>query len=98
MKPIAVDIKEIVKKVFVDISSKTISEQKKLADIFDKVLKVNNISGVKIAGFKDKHLFVSVDSSARLYQINLIKNKILTELKSELADIEKISFKIGKVN
>ena len=92
------DIKDIVKKVFVDISSKTIAEQKKLGDVFEKVLKDNKISGVKISGFKDKHLFVNVDSSGRLYQITLIKNKILTELKKEMADIEKISFKIGKVS
>lgn len=91
------DIKDIVKKVFLDISSKTISEQKKLEETFEKVLKQNKISGAKISGFRDRHLFVDVDSSARLYQVNLIKNKILAELKSGSADIEKISFKIGKV-
>ena len=91
------DIKDIVKKVFTDISSKTISEQKKLEEIFEKVLKQNKISGVNIAGFKDHHLFVNVDSSARLYQINLIKNKILSEIRVECSDVEKMSFKIGKV-
>ncbi len=91
------DIKDIVKKVFVDLSSKTISEQKKLGEIFDKVLKDNQISGAKIAGFKDQHLFINVDSSARLYQITLIKNKILMELKKDLPEIEKISFKIGPI-
>ena len=91
------DIKDIVKKVFLDISSKTMAEQKKLKETFEKVLKQNKISGAKISGFRDRHLFVDVDSSARLYQVNLIKNKILAELKSESADIEKISFKIGKV-
>ncbi len=92
------DIKDIVKKVFVDISTKTIAEQKKLGDVFEKVLKDNCISGAKISGFKDGQLFVNVDSSARLYQITLIKTKILNELKSELTDLQKISFKIGKVN
>lgn len=92
------EIKDIVKKVFLDISSKTISEQKKLEESFEKVLKQNKISGAKISGFRDRHLFVDVDSSARLYQVNLIKNKILSELKSDLSDLEKISFKIGKVN
>lgn len=92
------DIKDIVKKVFVDISTKTIAEQKKLGEVFEKVLKDNNISGAKISGLKDGQLFVNVDSSARLYQITLIKNKILNALKSELPDIEKILFKIGKVN
>lgn len=91
-------IKDIVKKVFGDISTKTIAEQKKLGDVFEKVLKDNHISGVKISGFKDGQLFVNVDSSARLYQITLIKNKILNDLKSELPDIEKILFKIGKVD
>ena len=89
------DIKDIVKKVFTDISSKTIAEQKKLGEIFEKVLKDNKISGAKISGFKDQHLFVNVDSSGRLYQITLIKNKILAELKNELPEIEKIFFKIG---
>ena len=91
------DIKDIVKKVFLDISSNTISEQKKLEETFEKVLKQNKISVAKISGFRDRHLFVDVDSSARLYQVNLIRNKILAELKSGSADIEKISFKIGKV-
>ncbi len=91
------DIKDIVQKVFGDISSKTITEQKNLGEIFEKVLRDNNISGAKISGFKDRCLSVNVDSSGRLYQIHLIKNKILNELKNELPDIEKISFKIGKV-
>lgn len=91
-------IQDIVKKVFGDISIKTISEQNKLFKIFEKVLKKNNISGAKIAGFKNHHIFVEVDSSARLYQVSLIKNKILDEMKNELSDVEKISFKIGKVN
>ncbi len=91
-------IQDIVKKVFGEISAKTISEQNKLFETFEKVLKNNNISGVKIAGFKNHHLFVEVDSSARLYQVTLIKNKILNETKKELPDVEKISFKIGKVN
>jgi hypothetical protein len=91
-------IQDIVKKVFGEISAKTISEQNKLFETFEKVLKNNNISGVKIAGFKNHQLFVEVDSSARLYQVTLIKNKILDEMKTELPDVEKISFKIGKVN
>ena len=91
-------IQDIVKKVFGDISAKTISEQNKLFKTFEKVLKNNNISGAKIAGFKNNQLFVDVDSSARLYQVTLIKNKILNEMKIELPDVEKISFKIGKVN
>ena len=91
------DIKDIVKKVFGDISSKTMAEQKKLEEVFEKVLKNNKISGAKISGFKDRHLFVNVDSSGRLYQITLIKNKILSELQGECPDVEKISFKIGKV-
>lgn len=90
------EIQDIVKKVFGDISAKTILEQNKLLETFEKVLKNNNISGAKISGFKNHHLFVDVDSSARLYQVSLIKNKILNEMKEKLQDVEKISFKIGK--
>jgi len=93
------DIKDIVKKVFLDISSKTMDtpgEQKKLEEQFEKVLKQNKISGAKISGIKDKHLFVNVDSSGRLYQINMIKNKILLELQAECPDVQKMSVKIGK--
>ncbi len=92
------DIKDIVKKVFTDLSSKTVAEQKKLGEVVEKVFEKNKISGVKISGFKDKHLYVNVDSSARLYQVNMIKTKILAELQSELPDIEKVLFKIGKVD
>ena len=92
------DIKDIVKKVFTDLSTRTAGEQKKLGEGVEKVLKENKISGAKISGFKDKHLFINVDSSARLYQVNVIKKKILTELQSKFPDIEKILFKIGKVN
>ena len=91
-------IQDIVKKVFGDISAKTVLEQNTLSEIFEKVFKKNNISSAKISGLKNQHLFVEVDSSARLYQVTLIKNKILSELKSEFPGIDKISFKIGKVN
>ena len=91
------EIKDIVKKVFTNISSKTVAEQKKLGQVVEKVFENNKIGGVKIDGFKDKHLFINVDSSARLYQVNVIKKKILTELQSELPDIEKISFKVGQI-
>lgn len=92
------DIRNIVKKVFTEISSKTVEEQKKIGETVEKVFKNNKISGAKINGFKDQHLFINVDSSARLYQVSLIKGKILKELQAELPDIKKLSFKIGKVN
>lgn len=91
-------IQDIVKKVFGEITAKTIAEQNKIFETFEKVLKNNNISGAKISGFKNHHLFIEVDSSARLYQITLIKSKIFSEIKRELPDVEKISFRIGKVN
>ena len=92
------EIKDIVKKVFGDISLKTVAEQKKLSESFEKVLKDNNISGARISGFKEGRLFVNVDSSGRLYQFSLIKSKILNELKNELPELQNISFKIGKVD
>lgn len=91
------DIKDIVKKVFTDISSKTIEEQKKLKEVFEKVLEKNKLGKAKISGLKDGRLYVDVDSSARLYQANLIKKKLLADLQQELPDISEISFKVGKV-
>lgn len=92
------EISDIVKKIFRDISSKTVEEQKKLKEVFEKVLETNKLGKAKISGLKDHHLYVEVDSSARLYQMSTMKQKILGELKKELPDLEKISFKIGKVD
>lgn len=90
-------IKDIVKKVFTDISINTVGEQKKIDDVFIKVFEKNTIEAARISGLKERHLFVNVDSPARLYQANLKKQKILEELQKEIPDIQKISFKIGKV-
>ena len=92
------EMKDIVHKVFANIvGSSAPKKQEDISRIFDKVLKEQGLAHAKIAGLKEGTLVVNIDSPARLYQFNLKKKKILEEINRAIPDIQKIYFKIGKI-
>lgn len=88
-------ISNIVKKVIGDISSQQIREHINIEEVFARAAKKNKITGVKVTGYKNNQLYITTDSPARLYQVNLLKKKILEDIRQEIPDIEKIFFKTG---
>ncbi|MCK5214402.1 MAG: DUF721 domain-containing protein [Candidatus Omnitrophica bacterium] len=91
------NIKNIIQKVIGTISESNISKQGKIQQVWDKIAQEEGFQAVKLAGMKDNQITVYVDSSARLYAMKLYKNLILSKIKKEMPEIEKIYFKIGKV-
>ncbi len=50
-----------------------------------------------IERYADGELVICAENSARLFQLNNHKGKILKALKNHFPDIKKINFKIGKI-
>lgn len=90
------EIKEIVKTVLENISSKSPQGMQPVEKIWDGLLKEKERRHTRIIGLKNGQLLVSVDAPAWLFQLNLKKRKITENLQRECPEIKGISFKIGK--
>jgi predicted nucleic acid-binding Zn ribbon protein len=90
------EIKEIVHNVIEKISQKSQNDQQKIYQAWEKTIKAKGLEHTKISGLKNQTLYVNVDSSAWLYQLNLQKTQILEAIQKDVPDIQKIYFKIGK--
>ena len=92
------EMKDIVSKVFAKIPG-SVGPQKQddISRIWENILEEQKLSHAKITGLKDGILVVNVDSPARLYQFNLKKKKILDQMSRKVPEIQKIFFKIGKI-
>ena len=90
------EIKDIVHRVIQNISEHKRSEQDHLQDLWEKILAEKERRHTRIAASKNGTLYVHVDSSARLYQLQLKKQKILRAIQKENSGINNIHFEIGK--
>lgn len=97
MKKEPEEIKDIVRAVFEKISGQAPVEQERIQRSWEEVLEKEGLRHTKISGFKDNQLYVSVDSPAWLYQLNLKKKKILGQIQTRHPEVQKIFLKIGKV-
>lgn len=91
------EIKDIIQNVIQGLSGKKESEQQKLSSLWDRIASGKNRQHTSISGYRDHVLTINVDSSAWLYQMNIMKGQLLAEIRKEDPDVEKISFRIGKV-
>lgn len=89
-------IKDVVKEVIEKISSKKVEEQIQLQEIWRRAAGAG-VDHTAIGGLRDGVLVIHVDSSAWLYQMNLKKKALLTEIQKAHPDIKQINFKIGKI-
>ena len=91
------NIKDVVYQVVGKMSLRQPQTPEKVERILKNILNDKELEHVSLAGEKNGHLFIHVDSPAWLYQMNIKKNKILERLKDEVSSVQNISFKIGKV-
>ena len=92
------NIKDILGRVIAGMSVRTSqNEEHKLEEQWQIALEKDEPKHVRLVGLRNGLLLVNVDSPAWLYQMNLRRVKILERLKSEMPNIQNISFKIGKV-
>ncbi len=90
-------IKDIIPQVFEQLTERIPETQTKIQRIWQNVMDAKMAQHSVLSDFSDGILTVVIDSSARLYQMNLNKKKILGQLQDEIPDIKNIQFKIGKV-
>ena len=91
------DIKDVVAQVIQGIVSKKIDRNNLIQEKWLQILDKKSLERARIVEFNEGILVVHVDSPAWLYQMNLQKGKILSELKKDVSEINSIIFRIGKV-
>ena len=90
-------IKDIIPQVIEQLTIRKPDDQNKIQRIWQNIIDAKMAQHSMLSDFSDGILTVAVDSSVRLYQMNLNKKKILEQLQDEIPDIKNIKFKIGKV-
>ena len=90
-------IKDIIPQVIEQLTIRKPDDQNKIQRIWQNIIDAKMAQHSMLSDFSDGILTVAVDSSVRLYQMNLNKKKILEKLQDEIPDIKNIKFKIGKV-
>lgn len=91
------NIEDIIKDVIGNMASRKMEEHNKIHRLWINVLSETEQKHTKLLGIKDGRIAAIVDSPAWLYQMNTRKRKILQILKEELATVESIHFKVGKI-
>ena len=89
-------IKDILPGVFENISRHNIQDQISLEKHWQEIAGGDTDKAV-IIGCKDGCVFVNVDCGARLFQMRVRKQRLLSALQERRKDIKNIVFKIGKV-
>ena len=90
-------IKDIIPQVIEQLTIRKPDDQNKIQRIWQNIIDAKMAQHSRLSDFSDGILTVAVDSSVRLYQMNLNKKRILEQLQDEIPDIKNIKFKIGKV-
>ena len=89
-------VKEILPGILKDITRSHIHEQIELEKIWENIAGVD-ATGVMLGGFKDGVVFITVNSSARLYYWKLRQVTVLKRFQERRPDVKNVAFKIGKV-
>jgi hypothetical protein len=97
-KPKVLSVADILPKVLSEITRKDLHEQIQLEKIWADILaSVQTASGVKLNGFKDGTVFITVDGATRLYHWKSRRGMVLKRFQERRPDVTNIVFKIGKV-
>ena len=89
-------IKEIVVDIFKNLS-KGQSADKSILEAWQAAAGEES-KKTDIVQWKEGVLKINVDSSARLFKLNLKKSQLIKEIKKEIGTIEQIIFKVGKIS
>ena len=88
-------IKEIIPEVVKNLSERK-STQRNIGEVWSTVAG-DEAHFTDIIQWRQGVLKIHVDSSARLYKFNLKKGKLVKEMKKEIAELEQIIFKVGRI-
>lgn len=96
MKPSFFTFKDILPGV-IDSISRQKSQDHTALDTLWKEITGCAADQAAVMGIKEDALLVTVDCGARLFQMRMRKQTLLTRVQKERPDIKNIVFKIGKV-
>lgn len=88
--------KDILPSVIENLSRQNIQDHTCLDKLWKEILKADADKAV-IYGIKEGTLLVTVDCGARLFQMRMRKQTLLTKIQKTQPDIKNIIFRIGKV-
>ena len=91
------NIKDAIARIVENIALQKQSPHNKVYALWKSIFLPEELRHMKLKGEKNGCVFVYVDSSIFLYQINLKKRWILSRLKKKIPNIREIVFTIGKV-
>ena len=99
MKRAAEPIGKTLEAVFKELTARQKSHQQIILEALDEFLEKEELSHIQPRSLRDKTLTLRVSSPARLYVLNLKKNKLLKMLQEKLGEdiISEIFLRVGPV-
>ncbi len=92
----AVAARDILPGILKDLTRNHLHEQIALEQVWSNIAG-EGATGVALGGFRDGVVFITVDSSARLYYWKLRQGTIVKRFQERRPDVRNVVFKIGKV-
>ena len=89
-------IKEIIQDVFKNLSKGQFAD-KSILEAWQAAAGEES-KKTDIVGWKEGVLKINVDSSARLFKLNLKKSQLIKEIRKEISSVEQIVFRVGKIS
>ncbi|MFH1782028.1 MAG: DUF721 domain-containing protein [Candidatus Omnitrophota bacterium] len=91
------DIKDVLKKLVLDIEKQGPGTKDIMSEAWDRIVGAEGARHSRPVGIKKRVLTIEVDNSAWFYALNLRKISILKDLKLQLKEekIEDIRFRMG---
>ncbi len=91
-------IKDTVTSIIIDLKKKhKEGDQEKLFPLLKKSLTPTQMRHIKPVSFHGGILRLNVDSSVWLYQLNLEKQQIIDNIRSQLDNFKDIHFRLGDI-
>jgi hypothetical protein len=91
------EIRDVVKAVLHKMASHRRPDATEIYEYWQKLVDPQDLAYTKVIDFQHETLFILVDSSVRLYKLNLQREKFLKQIQGQHPEIKRIHFKIGKV-
>lgn len=89
-------IRDIIPQVIENLALKKPNSKRNINEVW-KIIAGDQADHSAVKDFQRGFLKVHVDSSARMFQLNLRKEDLVDDLKKEIPDLKDIIFKVGKI-
>lgn len=88
-------IRDIISQVIGNLATKKPYSKRNIHEVW-KIIAGDQANHSAVKDFNNGFLKIHVDSSARLFQLNLRKDDLIDDLKKEIPHLKDIIFKVGQ--